>query len=214
MTEWLLLSFLPIFAIIAGSEPSVLRASLMIIVFLLINKIKLSFQLQDTISVVFLLLIIFNPLVVYHVGFQFSFLVTFALILSRQWLAKTASPVWQLLIISYVSQMIILPLQFHYFYTFQPLSIIVNLLIVPYFSLFVIPLMFLLIPVLLLIPQVAKNIMFIFDGLQKITLNILFFIDEYLYLPIVLGDFPLLATIIYYVIFIISLQLIEQHQLK
>lgn len=153
--EWVLIIFLPIYSIIAGGEPSVLRSSLMVLIFLIINKVRLSFHLQDTISVVFLILIIVNPLFVYHIGFQFSFLVTFALILSRQWLQQTTSPLWQLLIICYVSQMAILPLQFHYFHTFQPLSIFVNFIIVPYFSLFVIPFMFFLVPLFLMAPIVA-----------------------------------------------------------
>jgi len=213
-TEWLLISFLPFYSIIAGGEPSVLRASLMILIFLIVNKIKLSLPLQDTISIVFLLLIIFNPLVVYHIGFQFSFLVTFALILSRHWLKRVASPIWQLLIISYISQMVILPLQFHYFHTFQPLSIVVNFFIVPYFSLFVIPLMFLLIPLLFTLPLVAKGLIVIFEPLQSFIAKVLVYIDKYLYIPIVLGDFPLVAVIIYYTAFILSIKFIEQNELK
>lgn len=213
-TEWLLIGFLPIYTIIAGGEPSVLRASLMIIIFLIVNKIKLSLHLQDTISIVFILLIIFNPLVVYHIGFQFSFLVTFALILSRYWLTRMTSSSWQLLIISYVSQMIILPLQFHYFHTFQPLSIIVNFFIVPYFSLVVIPLMFLLLPLLFTLPFVAKGLIIIFEPLHNIMIKILFLIDQYLYVPIVLGDFPLLAAVIYYIAFVFSIKFIERQQFK
>src|SRR5699024_623311 len=55
------------------------------------------------------------------------------------------SSIYRILQISFVSQMVILPLQLHYFHYFQPASILLNIIIVPYFSLFVIPyLLFLL----------------------------------------------------------------------
>src|SRR5699024_8195039 len=126
------LFFLPIYALLAGGQPSVWRASLMtfLVVFLTKWKIKLSYS--DVISII------------YHIGFQFSFLVTFALILSQGWVQHSTTKLESAFKISFVAQMVILPLQFHYFSHFQPLSILLNLLIVPYFSLFVIPLMFLL----------------------------------------------------------------------
>lgn len=212
--EWILITFLPIYAFIAGAEPSVLRASLMLFTILLINRIKISFHLQDTISIVFLILIIVDPYIVYHVGFQFSFLVTFALILSRPWLQKVQSPFWQLLIISYVSQMVILPLQFHYFHTFQPLSIFVNFLLVPYFSLFVIPLMFILIPLTFITPNFAQWLMKLFERIQQFIEIILHFIDQYLYTPFILGEFPIFAAVIYYVAFVLSIKYIEKQQFK
>src|SRR5699024_11160406 len=44
----------------------------------------------------------------------------------------------------FVSQMVILPLQIHYFSIFDPSSILLNLIVVPYFTLFAIPILFLL----------------------------------------------------------------------
>src|SRR5690625_6596824 len=76
--------------------------------------------------------------IVYQIGFQLSFIVTFGLILSRAILKKPTSFFFQVLQISFISQMMMLPLQMNYFANFQPLSILLNILVVPYFFLFVI----------------------------------------------------------------------------
>src|SRR5690625_361273 len=213
-TEIMLISFLPIYAIVAGSEPSVLRAVLMVMIFLVINKLRLDLQMQDTISLVFILLIVFNPYIIYHIGFQFSFLVTFGLILSRQWLSQTKSIGWQLLILSFVSQMVILPLQINYFHIFQPLSIILNFFVVPYFSLFVIPAMFFVLPAIYIAPKTINFIMSIIESIHEIVLSSLFFIDEHLYFPYVIGEFPLSFTIVYYVILGLLFIHLQNNELK
>ena len=77
----IMLLFLPIYAFLAGGEPSVWRASLMVVLSILLIKYKVKMNISDIISIVFLFLIFVNPYIVYHIGFQFSFLVSFGLIL-------------------------------------------------------------------------------------------------------------------------------------
>src|SRR5699024_229047 len=145
----IIMIFLPIYAILAGSEPSVLRASFMIVVVLLFHRYQIRYQYADVISIIFLLLILYDPYIVYHIGFQFSFAVTFGLLLSHQIMRDTSSNLKKMIQISFISQMVILPLQLYYFSILEPLSILVNVIVVPYFSLFVIPVMFFL---LLMLP--------------------------------------------------------------
>ncbi|WP_368652139.1 DNA internalization-related competence protein ComEC/Rec2 [Ornithinibacillus sp. 4-3] len=201
--QWVLIFILPIYALLAGGEPSVWRASLMVFLLLILQKLKLKINPLDTLSIIFLVLILFNKYFIYHVGFQFSFLVTFGLILSKTWFTSSHSSMYNLLQISFVSQMMILPLQLHYFHHFQPLSIFLNVIVVPYFSLFVIPFMlFLLIfspfpmPLIRLLDQ-----LFIFIH-GKIML-ILEIIDHFFHYPFVIGEISIGYTIIYYIIFVI-----------
>src|SRR5699024_2049241 len=119
------------------------RASLMVIFVILLAKFKIRISYPDLISIIFILLMLLDKQIIYHVGFQLSFAVTFALIISRKWLTQSTTKLESVFKISFVSQMAILPLQLHYFFLFQPLSILLNIIVVPYFSLFVIPLMFL-----------------------------------------------------------------------
>src|SRR5699024_4404475 len=107
-----MLLFLPLYALLAGGEPSVWRASLMVFLFIVIQKFKWNLRITDTLSIVFVLLILIDRFIVYHIGFQLSFIVTLGLILSRNWLAITNNRWWQVLQISFVSQMVIIPIQF------------------------------------------------------------------------------------------------------
>src|SRR5699024_437655 len=140
--QWLLIFFLPFYAVIAGGEPSVWRASLMVLLFLLISKLNIKFSVTDVLSFIFIILIAMDKYIVYDIGFQLSFSVTLGLLLSKNWLSQTNVSLFSILKISFVSQLVILPLQIAYFSNFQPLSILLNVIVVPYFSLFVIPLMF------------------------------------------------------------------------
>src|SRR5699024_6931858 len=125
-SQWIIMFFLPIYAFVAGGQPSVLRESLIVLFALALSKLKWKLNYTDVISIVFLLLILFDPFIVYHIGFQLSFAVTFGLIVSQDWISQTTSNTMRILQISFISQMIILPLQLHYFYLFQPLSIIID----------------------------------------------------------------------------------------
>jgi competence protein ComEC len=211
--QWTMIFFLPIYALIAGGQPSVWRASTMVLIFIVLNKLKLRLSATDTLSIVFLLLILFNKYIVYHVGFQLSFAVTFGLILSRKLIFHTQSSFYQGLQISFISQMMILPLQFTYFSFFQPLSILVNVIVVPYFSLFVIPLMFLM----LLFSGLPKSILTIFDitfvNIQSIFVYLLEGVDKTVNYPIVIGDFPIIATVIYYCLFYLFMHNFQNEKL-
>ncbi|SFD55923.1 competence protein ComEC [Lentibacillus persicus] len=210
--QWVVIFFLPLYALLAGGEPSVMRASMMVLLFIIAGKMNWKFSVTDVISIVFLLLIFMNPYIIYHVGFQLSFCVTLGLLLSKNWLAATSVSFFTVLNISFVSQMMILPLQVEYFYTFQPLSILVNLIIVPYFSLFVIPCMFLLLlltPVSSLVTSfIDKYFLFVHD----VVLSCLQFIDQMFYFPWVIGSFPLAGAAAYYGLFLVMMKKLEIHE--
>nr|WP_281417508.1 DNA internalization-related competence protein ComEC/Rec2 [Lentibacillus saliphilus] len=201
-TGWLIMAILPVYALLAGGAPSVWRASLMAITFLMMRKLGSSPSLTDVLSVIFIVTIIVNPYIVYHIGFQFSFLVTFGLVLSKTWLAQTFhNPFYTLLKISFTSQMIILPLQITYFYTFNPLSILLNVVIVPYFTFFVIPAMFVILAVSMF-SGVVHPLTVIFAEVHDIVISMVMTLDDVLYVPFVIGSFPLWGAVIYYLLFI------------
>lgn len=211
--QWIVIMFLPLYAFIAGGEPSVWRASIMVLLFIIINKIGLKFSAVDMLSVIFLLLIISDKYIVYHIGFQLSFTVTFGLILTRQLIASLKSKIFQGLYISFVAQMMILPLQISYFYTFQPLSIILNLLVVPYFSLFAIPFLFLLLLFSFLPAFLIEMLDVFFIKIQHMFLFILENVDRFADTPFIIGDFPVFIAVIYYGSFIMLMRHMEMNKL-
>lgn len=211
---WVVIFFLPFYAFLAGGAPSVWRASFMSLLILILLKARINISALDVLSMIFILLILIDRYIMYNIGFQFSFLVTFGLILSRQWILEHRSPFWQLLKISFIAQMIIVPLQIIYFSTFHPLSILINFIIVPYFSLFVIPAMFLLLIIFPILPRLASLFDQFFSLLQTTFLHILEYIDNLLYFPFIIGDLSPIAVVFYYIFLIVVMYFLEKKQLQ
>lgn len=212
--QWVIVLLLPIYAVLAGGQPSVWRASSMVLLVVLLNKLKLKYNYTDIVSMIFILLIIFNKLIFFHIGFQLSFAVTFGLILSNRWIMQSSTNLERLLQISFVSQMMILPLQLYYFGTFQPLSILLNIIVVPFFSLFVIPFMFILL-ILIKFPAIILHpIENIFIVVQKWFLSGMFWLDDTLSFPFIIGEFPLGFSIIYYIVFVLLMTSLEARKTK
>lgn len=211
--QWVMLCFLPIYALIAGGEPSVWRASIMVSIVILLSKWKWHLTATDVISIVFLTLIFVDKFIVYHVGFQLSFIVTFALILSRKWLTNTKSSFFQLLRISFVSQLVIIPLQFIYFFTVQPLSILLNVIVVPYFSLFVIPSMFLL-AMLSFLPIIPSVFDYLFVHSLSPVLTLINRLEDVMNYPWIMGDIPTIFIVLYYIVFILLMYYATKNVLK
>lgn len=141
MTTTLIL-VLPCYAIITGAAPSVIRAVWMMMLFLILRKWgdRLSLQTIDIISIVFVSYTFFSPYVIYEVGFQLSFCVSIALILSAPILLKRFShPVSLLFMTSFICQLAATPILFYYFYEASLVSAIANVLYVPLFSLVLLP---------------------------------------------------------------------------
>ena len=151
----LVLLMLPGYCFLAGAAPSVVRASLMAFIILIFRKIHVRIPITDLLSLVAISLLLLSPGYFTNIGFQFSFLVTMSLIYSLPIIERSPFILVQSAYISLISQLSILPIQLSYFYEFNPLSLFANLLIVPYFSFIVIPLLLFLFCICLTIPEVA-----------------------------------------------------------
>lgn len=210
----ILILFLPLYGILAGGEPSVWRAVWMITIFLVVKKFKKKFLYIDIFSFVFMSLILFDPYVIYEVGFQFSFAVTFAILLSAKWITYSTSTLWNIVQISFVSQMAILPLQLHYFYIFQPLSILLNVIIIPYFTLFVIPFMYIATLLSFLPNQLLLILDNSFQWIHSAVVTFLVWVDTYLSFPLFMSGLSITAVIVYYIFFFRFMYELEIKRLK
>ncbi len=212
--SYILLGFIPLYIVIAGGEPSVLRAGLMVFLFLVVQTWFQKISTIDGLSIVFICLVCLDPYIVYHIGFQFSFITTIALLLSTKWLAQTTSTVWNVAHISLIAQLSILPLQLNAFHIFQPLSIGLNIIVVSYFSLLIIPFLFIYI---LMFPLVSP-LMQLFDSLfiyvHTFVLDAIVHIDQLNIPQMVVGAIPLPVSILYYVVFIAMMVFLESRLLK
>lgn len=212
--SYILMGFIPLYIILAGAQPSVLRAGLMVLLFLILKAWFRNISTIDGLSMIFIFLVCVDPYIVYHIGFQFSFLTTIALLLSTKWLSQTTSNVWNIAQISFIAQMAILPLQLNAFHLFQPLSIVLNIIVVSYFSILIIPFLFMYAILFPLLPSIVT----FFDGLFIQThtrvLEFVFFIDQVGFPQIIIGSFPLVASIGYYILFFWMMKLLEKQRLQ
>lgn len=131
--------FLLLFSFITGFSPSILRATLLL--FLLgINKVfYLNIRTLDILYLVFIILVIINPFIIYNLSFILSFTAAFFLIFSSD-LLKGKNYFVSLFKVSLLSYFASLPLSIYYFGYTNLLGTILNLVFVPLVSFVVFPL--------------------------------------------------------------------------
>lgn len=140
----ILIAFLPFYSILTGASPSVIRACAMMLVLLFFAKYSRRLKIApiDTICIVFFFYIFIVPNVIYDVGFQLSFSVAFALLLSSPFLTKLRfKPQALLICTSFIAQLSSVPIMLYHFYEFSLLGIVANIIYVPLFSIIVLPLL-------------------------------------------------------------------------
>ncbi|GLX69200.1 ComEC/Rec2 family competence protein [Paenibacillus glycanilyticus] len=140
-----LMMAVPLYVLLSGSSPSVVRAGLMAMLALLaarMDKLKDGLHLLAAAAVAML---VWNPYFLSDVGFQLSFAVTAGLILFVP-PVRRAMPNWprskslfDLLVVTVVAQAVSFPLTIYYFNQFHLLSIPANLILVPFISFIVMP---------------------------------------------------------------------------
>ncbi len=197
----------------AGGAPSVWRASLLAIVIIVLSKLPIRFAITDMLSIVFIMMVLLDKFMIYSIAFQFSFIVTFGIILSRKLLNGVEGNMWIALRISLMSMLTILPIQLYHFYQFQPLSVFVNVIIIPYFTVAVLPILFLILlasfmPVLL---AILDNI---FVPLHKTAITVLTVMDHWMPAPWLTGEFPIYLFLPFYLILWLFLYYFEKQQFR
>lgn len=195
----LLMILLPLYCIIAGAAPSVIRASTMCMVVLLSVKYKQRISPLDSISGTCLLLLIVNPQYVFQLGFQLSFIVSFCLIVSSNIYEQyCTNKISKLVVITLIAQIVSFPVIVSHFYEFSPFSLIINLLYIPFIALFILPLSFLTILLFFVSPPGATALLYLHNGLMGLAHHLLQVIDQIPFSTITFGKPPEILIVIYY----------------
>lgn len=195
---YLLLALLMVYPFISGGAPSVWRAVWMTILGFIMLKNKMKVGLIDSLSIVFFICVIIDKEIVYQLGFQFSFLVTLSLLLSKHFITRSNGKVDLLFRISFISLVSVLPIQIAHFYFFNPLSLLLNSLVVPYFSIVVMPILFLMLLSLYFFPFLTPLIDVLFIHVHQSALSLIDWIDQKGHYPWIIGEFPVYYFIPYY----------------
>ncbi|WP_458025678.1 DNA internalization-related competence protein ComEC/Rec2 [Pseudalkalibacillus sp. Hm43] len=135
-----LLILIPCIILFTGGAPSVIRAGLMAAFVCLTILFQLKIPVHTQLSLIALLLLLYKPTYIFHIGFQLSFLITASLIVSNTFLLKEKSPFIQLLLGSAIAQIASLPIILWNFHEFSLWSLPLNIVYIPLMTLYLLPL--------------------------------------------------------------------------
>lgn len=164
--DMLLFCALPIYAMLVGGAPSVWRASVVTMLILCVKAFKWRVGIEQLLAVTCILFILIKPYNLLQPGFQLSYGATFALIFSSQILIRTTSYWKQSFLITAISQIALYPVLLVHFYEVSISSFLVNLLFVPLYSIFILPMNIVLLLVSSLFAPFAKLLFFIYEPLR------------------------------------------------
>ncbi|SDD57346.1 competence protein ComEC [Algoriphagus faecimaris] len=179
------------YAMLTGMAPSVIRASVMFSLLTLGQLRERKPSIFNILAFSAILMIVFNPDVIFEVGFQLSYTAVAGIVLIQPLIARLWIPsnlvleyLWQLAAVSIAAQLATFPLSVFYFHTFPTWFLLANMLVIP--LTFVI--MQLGIPLMILgwIPALGKILGFVLGLLLELEIWIL---DGFKLLPWTAIDF-------------------------
>lgn len=127
-----------IYALITGLSPSVLRAATMFSVVALSEIAAKKGNVYNTLGVAAFLLLLFDPYLIYSVGFQLSFTAVFGIVYLQPKIYRLVDfdfwlldKIWAITCVSIAAQIATFPLTALYFHQFPTYFLISNLVVIP-----------------------------------------------------------------------------------
>jgi len=127
-----------LFALIAGLSPSVKRSALMFSLFVVGRLLMRSTSIYNVIFATAFILLLFNPLDIYSVGFQLSYAAVLSIVFFQPYIYKLfffqryiPDKIWALLSVSIAAQMGTMPIGLFYFHQFPNYFFLTNVLVIP-----------------------------------------------------------------------------------
>ncbi|WP_110926931.1 DNA internalization-related competence protein ComEC/Rec2 [Bacillus massiliglaciei] len=196
-TMLLMVCFLPMYMILSGGAPSVVRSGIMAMVFFIVSLQKKSGSAAGILAAVYMLMLLYNPFFIYQVGFQLSFAVTFSIILSLPIIGRYSQKTAALLVISAVCQLAAMPLLVYHFFEVSFLGVFLNILFVPVYSAVLLPMSMLSLLLHVLSPALGNLIILLLDKAFAICNAAAGFVS----------DLPLSSVVLGRPVFLVSLLL-------
>ena len=187
----IILLFLLGYTFLVSFTASVVRAFTLVLLLYLNKRLKLGATTTIIFIYAIVLILLLNPFFILDIGFLYSSLTSFGLILFSDYL-KTSNKVLALFRVSLLALLFSLPITINNFYEYNFLSILANILIVPLVSTIIYPLSL----ITLIFPffhPILKFFLIILETISTILSNITWF-------KIILPKMPWFLVISYYFI--------------
>lgn len=202
----LLLLILWLYALITGLSPSVLRSASMFSIVAIGEVFNRKTNFFNKLSASALLLLLFNPLLIFDVGFQLSYIAVAGIVLMQNWLNSFYEPetwlskyIWDLITVSLAAQLATFPLGLYYFHQFPNYFLLSNLLVIP-LAFFILVIGLTTLAAGFILPKLSIVFGFCLKWLVFTLNNVVTIIDE---LPFSVTEnikFPITYTVLVYLI--------------
>jgi competence protein ComEC len=147
----LIIISLPVYIVLTGGESSIVRAGIMGILALSFIVFRKKINSAALLSIVCFMMLLWNPLYAFDLGFQLSFLMTFVLITSLS-MFQSRSNIKLLIVTSFMCSIFSFPIILYHFFEFSLWSLPFNILYIPFVSLVLFPVSFIVFAVIHLFP--------------------------------------------------------------
>lgn len=206
-----------IYGFLIGFPPSILRSSIMFSILFYSQIIHEPYDSVNTLSFALFLLLLINPLWIFNLGFQLSFIATFSIIILSPKILQLFYPYVNKFTKTLSSLMGVLtgllPIQGYYFNNIGILSILSNLIIVPLLSLSLL-LGFSMVILSFLFNFLNHIIGFILDIILSFQFLIVKVLDKVPFNIIKIYSPAIIEIFIYYLIIFILLKIIDIGKFK
>ena len=198
--------FLLIYMTLTDFLPSILRSGIFFILIYLNKKFNLNISMFKLMIILLFICVLIDPYIVYKIGFQYSYTISFYLITFNQLINKSKNKLYKLCIVSFISFIVSVPIAINNFSQINVLSIFLNIFFVPIVSSIIFPLSL----ITFLFP--------FFNNLFTILINIFELlsitfskIDNFIF---IMSKISTLFIIIYYIIISITLYFLSKNKYK
>ena len=188
----IVISFLIFYSLLVGSSPSIIRSLTMYILFAINKLFNLKIKNLDIMCFVLTIMLIINPYYLYNISFQYSYLISFSLVLFSYKLKNIKNKIMKSLYTSFISFLVSFPICIYNFYQVNVFSIILNIFLIPFVSIIIFPLSL----VCFIIPKLSVILNIFTSILQFVSLTIY----KYKIGQIVFSKPSIIIVLIYYIL--------------
>ena len=162
--DLIVIMFLLFYITLTNFSASILRTIIFFIILKLNKKLDLNISTKNALLITLSIIMTYNPLIVFDIGFQYSGLVTFGLIVSTKYYKKNYF--YNLFITSFIALLFSVPITLYNNYELNLLSILNNLINVPLITFVIYPL------------SLLTFLLKFLEPIYNLTINLLEFINN------------------------------------
>ena len=197
--------FLIFFMAFVNFTKSVVRSTLFFILLNLNRILNLNLKRERIFLILLLIILFINPYNIYNISFIFSYTISFYLILFSGLIGKQKGYLKKLLVTSFISFLVSIPISINTNFSINFISILNNIIFIPFVSLIIFPLSL----IVLLFPPLDFLYFILVNILESLSLFMLNFKIE-----IIFKHINIIFVIVYYLLIVFIILKVNKKEYK